>query len=913
MTVKGKKEKEKTKEEKNPLIMFSLVIFIFLLTVCMSYALGINLESPVDDDKLNYNDVVFNYNISDFTENLTCKLYIDNNYKGNSTITNNSIYNFSEHLDDGNYSWYVSCNNGTNTSDSAIWNFSLDTHAPEITDSGPSGINYNKAVTLSLETDEISTCRYDADDNDYDDMYYIFEDTDSTEHSQDLSLGEGTYHYYVRCNDEYGNKMDSSEIISFEIDLEVTADITIEDDEDDDPPEIDNTPVLKEGTYKIEVITSEALDKAPDLHYTFHDESKQRDIALVGGNTKWEGYMIIEDSTPNKIGQFHFREYGSSEDNEIESGELFLVDTIEPDAPESFEVMSQNNGDIIMEWHHDGDDVDYYNIYRKTGSGVNYVDYYDKTEKTHFTDDDVTVGMEYYYRVSAVDKAGNEGELSKSGNAMALVTDYKESTKNQLSDKSIYKINEKIKELESDVMDVDNNINELNEISNNEKSIVIKHMDLITRAKGAKNNIDSLIKELENLKKEYKTDEEINKILEKSDERLKSYKEDVVHDIEIYDKITYTQLPIGTTEVKANVNEYLIDKDMTANEIEAFLEDSVKLQDNLEVEAELITARISFYGAVTREYSIVRKTVLYKEGMENAVIIESIPKEISSKATEIEFSEQPDVLKNDPVVSWEFNNLTSYEYIYSVEGLKEPVLLQDTKTIISAKFIKYSGDMITGQATGNAAARLKGLFSVDIILITFGIILIIGLVSYYFFFLEDKAETGQDDKNEPDFFTKLKEKISSGKNPIISPEDRKEYDKRHFDEVASLMLNQMAPMLKEANRHANNLDYDNALDIYKYLNNLYSGHDFPMEMGEMVEKELDYIYNKLSVIHNINKAHNYVDNKDWGKLKGNLKKIRESYQRIKPLIKDTKLEDNLKKSHDYFSFVLSSYDYNINN
>jgi hypothetical protein len=566
-----------------------------------------------------------------------------------------------------------------------------------------------------------------------------------------------------------------------------------------------------------------------------------------------------------------------------------------------------------MEWHHD-DDVDYYNIYRRTGAGVNYIDYYDKTGKTYFTDDDVTVGMEYYYRVSAVDKAGNEGELSKTGNAMALVSDYKENTKNQLSDKSVYKINEQIKDLESDVMDVDNNIDELNKMNDDEKILVIKHLDLITRAKGAKNNIGSLIKELESLKDEYKTDEEINKILEKIDERLKSYKEDVVHDIEIYDKTTYTQLPLENADIKSGVNEYLADKGMTSAEIQDFLDESVRLQDNLEVEAELITARLSFYGAVTREYSIVRKTVLYKEGMENAVIIENIPKDISSKATEIEFSEQPDVLKNDPVVSWELNNLTSYDYIYSVEGLKELALLQDTKTIISKQFIKSSDDMITGQVTGNAASRIKNLFSVDIILITFGIILIIGLVSYYFFFLEENTLSGQKNAgNEPDFFTKLKEKISSGRNPIISTEDRQEYDKRHFEEVASLVLSQMNPKFREANKHANNLSYDDALDIYNYLNSMYSRHDFPLEVGEMVEKELDYIYNKLSVIHNINEAHNHVDNNEWGKLKSSLKKIRESYQKIKPLIKDTKLEDNLKKSHDYFSSILSSYEHNIYN
>jgi len=45
-------------------------------------------------------------------------------------------------------------------------------------------------------------------------------------------------------------------------------------------------------------------------------------------------------------------------------------------------------------------------------SDVDYVDYYDTSNSKQYVDNTVIDGVTYYYRIAAVDKAGNDGELS---------------------------------------------------------------------------------------------------------------------------------------------------------------------------------------------------------------------------------------------------------------------------------------------------------------------------------------------------------------------------------------------------------------------------------------------------------------------------------------------------------------------
>ncbi|HIE33777.1 MAG TPA: hypothetical protein EYP86_01390 [Candidatus Altiarchaeales archaeon] len=93
----------------------------------------------------------------------------------------------------------------------------LDTTPPLISSPKPSGTTTSTSITLSVKTNEQATCKYDILDRNYSNMNNTFENTNSTSHSQSLSLSTGTYAYYVRCTDSLGNTNNNSTIINFTI------------------------------------------------------------------------------------------------------------------------------------------------------------------------------------------------------------------------------------------------------------------------------------------------------------------------------------------------------------------------------------------------------------------------------------------------------------------------------------------------------------------------------------------------------------------------------------------------------------------------------------------------------------------------------------------------------------------------
>jgi len=74
-----------------------------------------------------------------------------------------------------------------------------------------------KKAVLQLLTDEISICKYDAEDKAYDEMANFFTETNSTVHSEILNLQRGNYTFYARCMDRFGNVDNSSSIFNLTI------------------------------------------------------------------------------------------------------------------------------------------------------------------------------------------------------------------------------------------------------------------------------------------------------------------------------------------------------------------------------------------------------------------------------------------------------------------------------------------------------------------------------------------------------------------------------------------------------------------------------------------------------------------------------------------------------------------------
>ena len=80
-------------------------------------------------------------------------------------------------------------------------------------------IVYDTSYVLSIKTDSYATMRYSAEDKPYDQMEHTFTTTGKRDHSVALSCQHGIpYTYFLRGIDVYGNAMDSSAIVQFNVD-----------------------------------------------------------------------------------------------------------------------------------------------------------------------------------------------------------------------------------------------------------------------------------------------------------------------------------------------------------------------------------------------------------------------------------------------------------------------------------------------------------------------------------------------------------------------------------------------------------------------------------------------------------------------------------------------------------------------
>jgi len=107
-----------------------------------------------------------------------------------------------------------------------------DTAVPYINWKSPTGLTCNP-VTLRANTNEPATCKYDLVDTTYDAMTSTMSGSII---GHDASVGvqsESDYTYYVRCKDAFNNKMLSSEVITYSIDLELCAE---GESEESNPP-----------------------------------------------------------------------------------------------------------------------------------------------------------------------------------------------------------------------------------------------------------------------------------------------------------------------------------------------------------------------------------------------------------------------------------------------------------------------------------------------------------------------------------------------------------------------------------------------------------------------------------------------------------------------------------------------------
>ena len=601
----------------------------------------------------------------------------------------------------------------------------------------PSGIITSGSVTLEVITNEDATCKYDSVNTDYDSMAKTFELTGETTHTQNIiDLEDGAHSYYVRCKDSNGYKMNESAVISFTVDLPPYAEITLSDP----------SPV-KAGIVEVSLLASEELEESPVLEYSFDTSpGSKRLVSLTKYDDLWKGYMVITEADDNKIGTFYFsgkNKYGTV-GRVIKEGKTFIVDTTKPPKPINLEAVSKQDGKIELNWYYEGEEIDYFKIYRSTSSGVDYLDYYSETSNiTRFVDSSTEDKVTYYYKINAIDMAGNSGQLSDE----VYATSIKESSKEKESEGEskreeapkvlppnlVIKVNDEIKKVEKlliDIEDISTNF------ENEKEKELISDLELMKKIRETKAKLDSLNEKLANLKLNYKTESELDYELDKIDLELKKIQQTTPKEVTLIEKSDSIQ-SLGQDDIDLAIDKLFMNSDFSSIDKNKYKKQNKVIQDNIEVLITSYAVEIEFINGEKQEKTLIIKSISYKssETIKDVILFEIIPKGIAESSSEINFlTKNYEVVEEDPIIKFGFPEIdfsgVEIKYVIDKRVSMSNAGKSASVVLVGPVQLEQSLTKITGFSVSSIFGSGLGLSKRDILFILLGIMVIGALAGY---------------------------------------------------------------------------------------------------------------------------------------------------------------------------------------
>lgn len=762
--------REKTKKKIENIAFTSIVIAIALI-ITLSFGKAVHVGG------------IDNHTIAE-NETLTISILIEN-YTGNVTTTrtpelgnlekiSNSEYKFTwtptfEDAGEHQIDFKIEDEEETiiQTSIITVTNTNLPINIIEKSEPGTISAS---STEITIKTDKPATCKYSLQQKPYESMEFTFSHpgSDKTTHTGATpALAEGTHTIYITCQDEQGNHLTDYETIPITVSLAPTATI-----------QLSPRPPLREGKVEVTLTTTENLIDTPDLNYYFDDDQSRRPITLIGSGKRYEGYLIIRAEDHDQIGAFEWKgiDLTNKEGTKITSGEIFIVDTKAPEQITSASIEIQDER-ILLDWTYEDeekDDVVKYKVYRKENSGgTSLVDFFEETEETKYYDTDVEYGKAYYYRISAVDEAGNEGELSNEVYTTFIppITDPSEETATptkteKLSPKLMTKLSEKTKEIEKILLDITEAEKKIGMVEGKDKSDAVTSLNLLAQAKTQKSKVQTAKQELQAISELPLTEADFETRTKNILDAAKSAWTETPTSIIIEDSSTYSEL-IDDTKTKEAVLKIIetTELQLTDKQKEAETKSNQKLQDLITIDATIIKSKIT-YPEKEESAMTIKKSITTTEPIENAKIVETIGKGIASKASDIIFAEQPEIIEQDPIVMWRKDRFSGTEIIYSIKTDISLIEAKDTKsTLIQLNEEEYKQNGITGLASAEAPGETSPL----LIPVIVGVIIIALLTGYYFLSAE---KTHLD---EPGLISKgiasLKDKARQRKAALVKPYD----------------------------------------------------------------------------------------------------------------------------------------------
>lgn len=732
-----------------------------------------------------------NYNLIELkavtNENSTCKYdEVDVSYDSmyfslsGDSLTHTKLRSFG----DGETILYVRCKDSENNiGQKAIIRFKIDTTPPQIYGITPTGTATQEQITLRLNTDEQATCKWGKTDNEYDSLTNQFQTTGGNLHEQPLNLAEGINTYYISCKDSTGNK-DPIITINIELNLPPTASISIQKNQ--------SYNALAQGTYIVSLSASESLSPAPTLKLRYSNQLIN--IPLEGSSQTWKGYLIIPPDSGENVGEFQYSgtDIRGTTGTEITHGKLVIIDTSPPPAPTSLKLTNENNK-IRLSWDYTGEETDHYNIYRSTTGSTDKSNLKTRPEERTFTDSDVINKIGYFYRISAVDNAGNEGPLSEED---FIMTEYQNATdKFQQKPELLAIINNKISQLEILVNNLEVKIVKLEQTTDQDLLQIINEQEIARKLKETKSNLQTLIGELKTYKETPITEEELKTKIELIDTKLATHKKEIVKEIKINNKVQNEQIPDENLMQKV-AEEYLKNKILTDEQRRNYYEKTRELQEEVRILQTIINYDIEYEYKESEKITLLKETLLTTRELKGVLLQEIIPKDVI-KISEITFTVLPYELNQMGAV-WLLKDLDNNQVTYKTTSQKENSQLQRIRTIVFYDIDQFLSDIASEKTnasngiTGQSIVKKQGISLNEKLLISLAIIVVITLLTYYFAFLKTEKTYAKE------IIAEEKEKEKAALIGINFPSELSSIQEKKQEIFANKEINRILSFVRQA-------------------------------------------------------------------------------------------------------------------
>ncbi len=685
---------------------FISLLFLLIVLSTPILAIDISIISP-ENSLLNTKEIQLLATINSEINLTNYSIAIDSNITIRNTTQKNIAIQENYTLNEGQHTIKICASNINNETECKEKTITIDLSPPRILLLKPNNEEINSRETkIEVLVDEQSQCKFSDKNESFESMQSL-ETLDNLLFKKVVTdLSEGEHTYYIKCEDLAKNI--NSAKLSFLVNLPPTINIDIEN-----ARYIDSTYILKSGTYPIVITASEPL-KSITLYYSFNDESSKHLITLIPNEDKtiWKGYLIISKGTQNKAGIFTVNAKDFDDLSVSLTPTMFLIDTIPPDTVDSFSFIKGNHS-IKLQWHHPyEDEVVTYRVYRKESPGVSYTDYIGETNNTHFTDTNIEEGKTYYYRVSAIDKAGNEGLLSQE---LKVVLEKKQE-KPRLDPEVEDKLNQTMREVNILLLNIDATIQYFDSLDD-EEARISNILGLGSMLRGIKNKVVTQKNTLKSITPSMKKEEALKKI-DSIDKAVKNYEKSIPKSIEILTKKSWMQ----EQEQPTFLNDYLLKKYSSIEDIDKkqLLSEIRKLNEEVTINCEATKVRVIYQDGQEKVFIIISKEFNSQTELNNLDILEYIPKTLADSVSKITFRESPVVVKSDPIVYWSY--LSSITYY--VEGADINNALE-TKTVL-IPVIQKNDNSITGNMVKDTQTNKSYIGFI------IGIIALIAVFSYIF-------------------------------------------------------------------------------------------------------------------------------------------------------------------------------------